>query len=388
MTTAMALSLNSYEVKKEMKEAVHKRNLDNDNITYIGIKHLGDNCVSEIVYKFLESVNDNKTKIAYETDIKQFFNWIGLEITDVTLSDLNNVKYSLAVNYKKYLVGKYASMTARRKKNTMQTLFTFIRKDLQSIFDVDMFNDNPFAGIEIKDTDSKTYGDYSETEIKQIIKNSYRSEDQLAILIAITTGLRINEILNLNINNSFERLNNGIMCMVGRGKHNVEFLKGITNDLYLKCVDVASINDNDGYLFKGMQGMTSGAILKRLQTTLRYIGVTDEIRKQRALCFHSFRKCTASLVYDITGGNMRAIQEAMGHESIKTTEKHYVVIDKKSRMKDNMGEAIERKLFGNSDVESDLSDALSGLSVAEIGDRLMNGLNESEICKIIDALQK
>lgn len=389
MTTAMTLSLNSYEVKKEMKESVHKLDQAKDNLSHIFSKHLGDSCVSEVVYRFINSRENDKTKESYETNIRQFFNWINIDsIDDVTLVDLNNINYGLACKYKKYLEENFASNTVKQKKNTMQTLFNYINVEFKRDFDIDMFGDNPFSGIVVKDKDSKKYGDYTNEEIKRIFKNTYRSEDKLTYLIALSTGLRIDEILNLNIKKSFTRLSNGMMCVVGRGKHDVEFLHGITEDMYTKCLSVAEKNNNDGYLFKGMSGMTNGCMLKRLHTTLGYIGITPEIRSrnQRYLCLHSFRKCTASLVYDITGGNMRAIQEVMGHSSVTTSEKHYDVLDKESRMRENLGEAIERKLFSERNVVQELSDALSGLEGYEVREKLMNGLNESEICKIIDVL--
>ena len=388
MTQALALSLNNFTVKKELKQSVHELYMAKDNLAETFTKHLGEECVSEVIYKFLDTREDEKTKTMYEIAIRQFFESIGIRsIDDVKMSDLHNINCSVADDYTKALEEKYASNTVKQKKNAMQTLFNYIRREFKRNFEINVFDINPFAEIKVKDTDSRTYGDYSEEELKKIFNYTYSKSDKLAYTIAITTGLRVAEILDLNINTSFERLNNGIMCVIGRGKHDKEFLHRITEQMYVDCVDMASDNDNKGYVFKGMRGMTNSNMLKRLYSTLRYIGISEEQRVQRNLCLHSFRKCTASLVYDITSGDKAAIQDVLGHSDIATTEKHYIVIDKKARTTNNMGENIYNRLFGENDYRSELAEVMNELEGFEVREKLLKGLNESEIRKIIQVLK-
>ena len=378
-------------IQADIKNDMYNIEVKRDEVATKFHVYYGDTSASDLIKRFLDSRDSDKTRVSYECAINQFFSLMNTDIEHVTLNELFRVNSVLANQYVNHISDKYSSSTVRIKKNILQNMFNYIKIESKKVFNVDIFQqDNPFADINIKDNMDLNkvgvYGDYTENEIRNIIENTKRDSDVLLYKLAVITGRRLDDLLNLNVNSSFENVN-GVYCIKGIGKHKQSYIKAITDGLYISCMDMAITNDNDGYVFKGMTGMkASRNILYRLYNTLAKIGINEDERKRRNLCFHSFRKCTASLVYKITGGDINAMQEALGHKSVTTTEGHYKVISEKDKLVNNYGEQIDDMLFNGKDVKSELASVISGLGVAQIKERLLQ-LDIGTLGKVMKVLE-
>lgn len=159
--------------------------------------------------------------------------------------------------------------------------------------------------------------------IKEFSKEDWLQKRDLALLTLIYgSGLRISEALSLTKNHLN---NNGVIIITGKGNKQrmVPILPIIEQRInqYLAVLP-HKINNNEP-IFLGLRGKKYQAAMfeKLIQNIREFLNLPSTISP------HSFRHSFATHLLE-AGGDLRTIQELLGHSSLSTTQR-YTKIDKR-----------------------------------------------------------
>jgi integrase/recombinase XerC len=159
--------------------------------------------------------------------------------------------------------------------------------------------------------------------IKEFSKTDWTIKRDLALLTLIYgSGLRISEALSITSNHLD---GSGVLIITGKGgKQRMVPILPITKqkiDEYLAIMP-HKINGNDP-IFLGLRGKKyqPASFEKLIQNIREYLSLPSTITP------HSFRHSFATHLLE-NGGDLRTIQELLGHSSLSTTQR-YTKVDKK-----------------------------------------------------------
>lgn len=169
--------------------------------------------------------------------------------------------------------------------------------------------------------------------------NKVAVRDYFIINLALSTGLRVMEIANLNCGDI--SLDHGLsFLIVQRGKcgkkrvvwFNGKLRKHIENYLAWKRGIGEGIGSDDPLLLSSntKRHMTRRAIQKAFKRCLKKAGLPEHFS------IHSLRHTYGTHLYKASNHNLRLVQEQLGHSSVKVTEVYAGV------MKDDVKKALER----------------------------------------------
>jgi len=153
------------------------------------------------------------------------------------------------------------------------------------------------------------------------------ARNRAMIEVLYCSGLRVSELINLEINNIYFDI--GFLKIIGKGnkerlvpvgKEALKFMKIYLNEIrvHLKTID----EESGHYLFLNRRG-------KKISREFVFMFIKDYTLKagiDKKVSPHTFRHSFATHLIE-GGADLRAVQEMLGHESITTTE-IYTHLDK------------------------------------------------------------
>lgn len=262
-----------------------------------------------INYVYIEKKLSDNTKEAYQRDLLFFKDYVGdVKSNDITKDDIKSYLDMLSKN-------KLSDKSLERKLVSIRTFFDYLVREKKII-------SNPCEKIEspkLKKTLPKTL-DLDEInkllDIHPKTPLEYRNQAMLELMYA--TGLRVSELVNLEINDI--NLNDNYVRCFGKGKkerivpigsrmtkimddyiniHREALLKGhLTDKLFLSSYGVC---------------ITRQGFFKVLKKTAKEKGIKKDFSP------HTLRHSFATHMLD-NGADLRSIGELLGHENIKTTQ--------------------------------------------------------------------
>lgn len=145
--------------------------------------------------------------------------------------------------------------------------------------------------------------------------NIHSLRDFAIITIFLNCGIRVSELVNININD----ISNNILSVIGKGnKERIIYLNKTTisaiND-YLKNERVEYKNENEPLFISQKKSRISARTVQRI--IKKYVGLSNINNKH--ITPHKLRHTCATLLYG-EGIDIRKIQTILGHENISTTE--------------------------------------------------------------------
>jgi len=266
---------------------INFNNTMEDFITYLDVNEETLRCYKEGIKKFLEYLTVNGVNQPTRNDIRSFRE---------SLSKTNSI----------YTVNSY--LTALRRFFTYledNNLYTNITKSIKSL---------KTSNIPVRQT-------LSEEECKKIYSELLDKREKLIFGLAITTGLRANEIALAKIENI--KLYNGDTVLFVKCKKRddeseyVKLSKEILEDIknYIG-------NRDSGYIFISTSHNNNGGGLTN--TSIRNI-VKDIFRRygydEKGFSCHSLRRSMATISYE-SGADIVMIQQVLHQKSIATTRRY------------------------------------------------------------------
>ncbi len=282
------------------------------------IVELHDRSLVASIEQFLnqKKQRNENTYINYHNDITQFFTVVfdkGYEY--VTENEFNSDKTTLngIIQYLDYLYELkdnegnklYSNSTINRKQASIKALLKFLKiKKLyhNDLSELELITNLPkdTKSIEVLSFDrAMEYANW----FKKNEKNK-RDEKYLIVKLAIDTGLRASELLKLEWNQF--KVEETSVLMNGYGKGNKKWIERISLPFYK---EIEALKNDSNKVFS----LTYSDLCKMMIRARESLGDSD-----KAISFHSFKKCAVSSVYKLTGDILEA-QRKGRHESLDTT---------------------------------------------------------------------
>lgn len=273
-----------------------------------------------INYIYIEKKLSKNTKEAYEKDLILFAGFLNNKsILSITTNDIKN--------YIKYLndTGE-KDKTIARKIVSIRTFFDYLMKEK-------LISINPCEKIEtpkIRKTLPKTLNEKEVLKllsIKPKTAKEYRNKAMIELMYA--TGLRVSELVNLEINDV--NLIDDYVRVYGKGKkERIIPMADITVEIMDEYIKVYRNSLLKGYLTDKVfissygKGITRQGFFKILKKQAKEVGIEKDFSP------HTLRHSFATHLLG-NGADLRSIGEMLGHENIKTTQIYTHLSNSKKR---------------------------------------------------------
>ncbi len=283
--------------------------------------------------------HSRKTVDEYYLDLRTFFRFLKLhrnlvprdtEFEDISISDVDlefvrSVTVSEAYEYLAYLArdrvknqrshdpdyGTKAS-TRARKVSTLRSFYKYLNVKAKLI------DENPLKDLDVPKIPATLprYLSLSEAQVLlRAVDGKNKERDYCILCIFLNCGLRISEIVGLNIQDI--RCDN--IRVFGKGsKERVIYLNDATanaiNDYLEIRKGIAAIDKNALFLSNRRTRMTRETVHSMVKKTLLKAGLDADKYSS-----HKLRHTAATLMLQ-NGVDVRTLQELLGHENLNTTQ--------------------------------------------------------------------
>ena len=198
-----------------------------------------------------------------------------------------------------------------------------IRRVLSSFFswleDEDYIIKSPIRRIHRIKTPTTVKEVLTDENLEKLRDECENIRDLSLIELLISTGMRVGELVNLNISNlNFEDRS----CIVlGKGNKEREVYFDAKTKLHLKEY-ISKRNDNNDALFVSLREPHQRLSISGIELIVRNLGVNTNINKVHP---HKFRRTLATMAID-KGMPVEQVQKLLGHVKIETTM-HYAMVN-------------------------------------------------------------
>ena len=289
----------------------------------------------EVVKDFLGYMQNikgksQKTVDEYYLDLRTFFRYIKvlkgcaaadaefdrIPIDDIDIALIKTISLTDIYSFMDYSIKERQNnaKTRSRKTSSIKSFFSYIanKKCLIAV--------NPAEELEVpkvKKSLPKFLTLEQSIELLNSVDGKYKERDYCILTIFLNCGLRLSELVGLNINDV--NLNSGVMTVTGKGdKQRIVYL----NDACVAALkSYISVRPND---IKDKKALFISRINKRMGTQAVQDVVYKYLKKigldGNGYSVHKLRHTAATLMYQHGNVDIRVLQEMLGHENLGTTE--------------------------------------------------------------------
>ena len=296
------------------------------------------------------------TRLNYGYDLRVFFDFLNKrvfrnkKITDIELSDLakleaSDIEYFLSYLSHYNINGKNERCTETGKARKLSTLrafykFFFNRNQLPAntptkvsmpkIHEKEIIRlDNNGKVDEISSMLYTVETGQGLSKRQQSYHNSTKLRDTAIITLFLGTGIRISELVGLNIDDIDLNTNSFIVTRKGGNRAVLYFNEEVASAL-CSYIDFRKTNENDKEkaLFLSLQD-------KRISTRTvqelvkKYAKIVSPLKK---ITPHKLRSTFGTNLYRQTG-DIYVVADCLGHKDVNTTRKHYAALSDDIRKK-------------------------------------------------------
>ncbi len=258
-----------------------------------------------LVTQYLEYSKANKRPNSYDRDmtsskhLRRYFN--GRTIQQITNWHVEKYKSSRQKEIMKN--GKSpAKASINRELSMLKHMF-------KKAIEWNMISNNPVAQVKLFPEKPKQLRVISIDEFAKLYAAASEFLKPI-LMIAIHTGLRRSEILNLRVSD----INLRDRYILVRESKNGDIRHVPINSLLMKTLKSVINNNNCEHLFAGANGIPVKTVKKAFWGALRRSGIAH-------LRFHDLRHSFGSNL-SMSGVDIATIQELMGHKDISTTKRY------------------------------------------------------------------
>lgn len=271
-----------------------------------------------------------KTVEEYYLDLRTFFRYIkilkGREkpdaefdkilITDVDLDLIKSVTLTDIYSFMDYAINdrQNNAKTRSRKTSSIKSFFSYLANKKCLIAA------NPAEELEVPKTKKalpKFLTLEQSIELLNSVDGKYKERDYCILTIFLNCGIRLSELVGLNINDI--NLSDNIMTVTGKGnKQRIVYL----NDACVSALkNYLAVRPNDTkeknalFISHIKKRMGNQAVQDVVYKYLKKIGLDGN-----GYSVHKLRHTAATLMYQHGNVDIRVLQEMLGHENLGTTE--------------------------------------------------------------------
>ncbi len=291
-------------------------------------------------------ITSTRTLQQYCYSIRRFFNWLrdnvaafkGTPIRDISVKALSKIK---ARDLEKFMLHLQNDSTSPNSRASVAQKMAAIASLFSYLYRHDMIDMNPCAKIDrpklVKDnriiylTDNEAikllnvieYGDPSIPEHQAFYLEKTRCRDLAIATLMLDTGVRLSECIGLNIDDvDFSQRRIQVYRKGGKYQYlpiNDEVLEILASYVAERKRVVVLGKDNENALFLSMQNrrISADSTIEIIKKYANFAGITKKITP------HKLRKTYGTALYRKTR-DIYLTANALGHENVATTSKHYV----------------------------------------------------------------
>lgn len=269
--------------------------------------------------EFLDYISIQKnysfnTRKNYEIDITEFKNYLDSKKTNYLDVDYNFIKTYLMLLYER----KLSRNSVARKLSSLRSFYKYL-------FNKDLISYNPFRYVATPKKEKKLPKYLSYDEIDEIFKTPnintpMGQRDRLILEVLYATGIRVNELVNLKVNDidfykkEIKVLGKGNKERIDPfGDYCLDSINLFLEDGRKKILDKYNITSD--YLIINGHGkkITTRGVEKIIDTIVKKAALKKHVSP------HMLRHSFATHLLN-EGCDIRTVQELLGHESLESTQ--------------------------------------------------------------------
>lgn len=249
-----------------------------------------------------------------------------IDISDIDVKHLKRVNLQDLFAYISY-VDKFRNNSNRTRARKVASVRSFF-KYLNTI--VKLIDENPAIDLETPKSSSRQPSHLSLDESHKLldsVQGTYYIRDYAIITLFLNCGLRISELVSIDIN----KIKEDTLTVIGKGNKertvylNDSCIKAINE--YLKIRPKEGVKDRKAlFLSKRKSRISVRAIQHLVKKYLKNAGFDTEKYSP-----HKLRHTAATLMYKHGKVDIRALQQILGHASVSTTQIYTHIDDERLR---------------------------------------------------------
>lgn len=285
----------------------------NDFLNYMEtIKGKSKNTTKEYGYDlrmFLRFLKIHNQLLSADVDFEK------VDISDVTVEQLKQVTLSDLYSFMSFLSRERDNNASARARKvaSLKSFFNYLTTKAK------VLEYNPTAELESPKILKRLPKYLNVDESRKLldsIEGEYKVRDYAIITLFLNCGLRLSELVNININ----KIRNDTLTVIGKGnKERTIYLNKACKsaiNAYMRVRPADGVKDKNAlFLSKRKQRISNKTVQYIVKKYIKLSGLDPE-----RYSTHKLRHTAATLMYKHGKVDIRALQEILGHESISTTE--------------------------------------------------------------------
>ena len=368
--------MDNYTDYNDNKKVTYHEQTDISNILKLRavLKTLPDFCKD--YFRAMDPLTTTKTRISYAYDIRIFFQFLldenpafkDCSMKDFTVDVLDQLKAVDIEEYQEYLkVYKNGDKTETNGERGLKRKISALRSFYAYYYKHEFIQTNPTVLVDVPKTHEKSIIrldadevamllDYIEhcgdelTGQKRVYYEKTKERDLAIITLLLGTGIRVSELVGLNVDDVDFR-NNGLhLIRKGRKEMTVYFGNEVADALeqYMEGSRKLIIpkEGHEDALFYSMQRRRIG--VQAVQNLVKKYA--KEVTPLKKITPHKLRSTYGTALYQETD-DIYLVAEVLGHSDVNTTRKHYAAMSD-TRRRQAAGKVVLRESVSHDSEDS------------------------------------
>jgi len=242
-------------------------------------------------------------------------NFDEIQIADIDIPFIKTVTLSDLYAFMAYVSNNRdnSSYARARKVASLKSFFKYLT------FKAKLLDSNPAAELESPKILKRLPRYLNIEESKQLLNavdGQFTERDYAIITIFLNCGLRLSELVGINLNN----IKGTTLTVIGKGdkERSIPLNQACISalDAYMNVRPANAVKDRNAlFLSERRQRISKESVQKIVKKYIRAAGLDPE-----RYSTHKLRHTAATLMYKYGNVDIRSLQELLGHESISTTQ--------------------------------------------------------------------
>lgn len=305
-------------------------------------------------YDFFVGIENNTsplTKLNYAVDLRIFFDFLNKKVIhknalDFTLNDLNNVTATDIERFLSYLNryehgGKILVCNEKAKQRKLAS----VRALFKYFFNKDKITANVAAKVaspKLHDKEIIRLNTQEIADLFDVLENAdglskrqkayhenTKIRDTAMITLFLGTGIRISELVGLDVTDLFMETNSFVVTRKGGNRTILYFndeVKHALNDWLDYRENIKSLDKKEKALFVSLRNTRISVRTVQILVE-KYAKIISPLKK---ISPHKLRSTFGTNLYQKTG-DIYVVADLLGHRDINTTKKHYAAMSENIR---------------------------------------------------------
>ena len=258
----------------------------------------------QLITTWLLDKQSHSTRKQYQSNIRQFIRYIGGQLSDVKIEDLQGYVRMLEMKGNK-------PSTIKGKLSVVKSLFSFA-------FSVGYITSNVAVLVKAPKVHKRIASmRINHEDIRKMVDGARCERDRLIIKMMYFLGLRVSEVLRLKWSDFY--VDGGEVKVFISGKGNKERALIVPSELYQELLRLKS-EYNINYVFTAYQ---RDEMLKRQAVNMMLNRLKKRLSIDSNIHPHKFRHEHSMTSLD-NGCDIHLLSKSLGHSSVSITESYYL----------------------------------------------------------------